>query len=125
MRDIGIFTTEAVPTEGLRELINTFSEAQRVGVKHEQSESVIGGLPDVLYVRNLTPANNAYYGEDEKRNLELKLGFTIKGFVSIHFTSSDTAHRFANDLAEMACRAWGGVVDFRGAGGDVGSPPKR
>jgi hypothetical protein len=123
MKDIGILTGKAVPTSGLRDVIESFSRDRGLEVKQTDSESVVGRLPDAVYVKNLTPENNAYYDDGERRDLELKIGFEVGGYVSIHFTATDVASRLANELAEYVVQTWGGVIDFSGAGGDVGSAP--
>jgi hypothetical protein len=123
MRDVGVLSRVVVPDEQLREVVSAFAVSKGQPVSHSVTESVIAEERESVYVMNLEPENSAYYSDEERLELELKLGGPVNGCVSIHFASSDIAMQLALALAQEVARRWSGVLDYGGMGGDVGVPP--
>lgn len=122
MRDLGVFTSKTVPTEELVEFVRSYSV--RTGQHYEKrtNESFVGELPDVLYVHDETAPAIGYLSDEDKKAIELKLGSTPKGYVSIHF-KTDAAYVRAEELAHEISRNWAGIIDYDGVGGELGVPP--
>jgi hypothetical protein len=122
MRDIGVFTSKSLRTEELVEFVRSWSARVGQPCDKRTNESVVGDMPDLLYVHDGTAVTNGYFSEEEKNAIESKLGSTPEGYVSIHF-KSDGASALANELAHEISRMWEGIIDYGGWGGGLGVPP--
>jgi hypothetical protein len=124
MRDIGIFLAKPLSTAELVDFLRSHASTRRLSWNKRADESVIGRTPDVLYVFDPTDGGDAIYSDDERRDVESRLGSTVQSYVSIHFTSTDGALDLATELAERLKQKWGGIIDYSGSGGDLEVPPK-
>ena len=124
MRDIGVFTSKAVQTAELVEFVRSYS--WRIGqlCTRRDGETVVGRPPDFLWVFDGTAATNGYFDEGEFHLIESKLGSPPKSYINIHFTSTVGASALANALAQEIRREWDGIIDYAGAGGQLGEPPE-
>jgi len=123
MRDLGVFTSKPISSDELVEFACAY--ARRAGRSFEKRSevSVVGTPPDVLYLADATAVQNGYFAEEEKAVVTARLGADPAGYVSIHFTSSDAAAGLADEMAKEIGRLWEGIVDYSGAGGQLGVPP--
>jgi hypothetical protein len=66
----------------------------------------------------------ACFDEEECESTTKALGFAPHSFISIHFAYTDESSRIANQLAQELKDSWAGVIDYGGAGGGLGVPPR-
>lgn len=85
MRNIGVFTTKPVRTVDLIELVQSHSLRVRQPCARGHEETVVGRLPDLVHVSDRTVAEDGYFGDEELKLLESKLGSGPQGYVDIHF----------------------------------------
>ena len=112
-----------VPLEELVEFMRSHASGVGQPLERRSDESVLGEPPDVLYVLDATAATNGYFSDEEKAAIESKLGATLEGYVSVHFTSTHSAFTLADALAHEIGRMWHGILDYSGTGGWLGIPP--
>jgi hypothetical protein len=124
MRDIGVFTSKAVQTAELIEFVQSYSSRLGQPWAKRPGETVVGHPPDVLYVFDGTAATDGYFSEEEFELIASRLGSPPQSYVNIHFTSTDTAFRLADAMAHEVRREWNGIIDYGGAGGQLGVPPE-
>jgi len=125
VRDIGIFTSKRVPLEELVEFMRSYASGVGQPLERRSHESVLGEPPDVLYVLDATAATDGYFSDEEKAAIESKLGATLEGYVSVHFTSTHNAFTLADALAHEIGRMWHGILDYSGTGGGLAFPPNQ
>jgi len=123
MRDLGVFTSVAISSSELVEFVRAFAMRDGQPFEKRSEESVVGTPPDVLYIFDTTAPNEGYFSDDEKAVIQSKLGCAPEGYVSIHFASGDGAFGLAERMAREVVRAWKGLIDYRGAGGQLSVPP--
>ena len=123
MRDIGVFTSKPVQTAELIEFVESYSSRIGQPCTRREGETVVGRPPDFLWVFDGTAPTDGYFDEEEFQEIESKLGSPPKSYVDIHFTSSDGASALAGAMAQEIKQRWEGIIDYRGAGGQLGVPP--
>lgn len=127
MRNLGLLTKRPVSTTEVEDFVQ--AKGGEIQVFHGPGgtirQLVIGVDQDWVFFAKDTAISNAYFDEDELRAEEAQLGFRPQAYVDLHFTSTEGAFKLAEQLVLEMQSAWDGVVDYSGAGGGLGIPPKR
>jgi hypothetical protein len=123
MQDIGVFTSKVITSKELLEFLRRYASKQDQPLQQTETEIHLGHAPDAVYVSESTSPDAGYFSDEEKKRVESKLRAAVTNYVSIHFTSTESASKLARGLAEELCGQWVGIIDFSGAGGDLDSPP--
>lgn len=123
MRNIGVFTSNPVESIELVQFLAEYSSTMDQPLSRREHETVIGREPDLLYVFDRTSLEDEYFDPNDLEQVQTKLGTTPRSYVNVHFTSTEAAAALAEAVAGEITRKWGGVIDYTGAGGQVGVRP--
>src|SRR5262245_36720414 len=127
MRNLGLVTKSSVSTTEVEDFVLAKGGEFQVfsGSPAPIKRGVICAGPDCVFINTDTAISNAYFDEDELRAEETQLGFRPQAYIDLHFTSGEGAFKLAEQLVQEMQSVWDGVVDYSGAGGGLGTPPKR
>ena len=124
MRNIGVFTVMPVDRDALLEFLREYAAHQEMEWSDSGGQVILTSrLRDRLYVLRDTASENGCAPE-EVEAIERVIGVAPAGYVDVHFTSTDGAFPIADRLAREIQKRWPGVIDYSGAGGDLGTAPK-
>jgi len=85
----------------------------------------LGNHPTFFMYSTQQRQRDGYFSDEEKAAIESKLGATLEGYVSVHFTSTHNAFTLADALAHEIGRMWRGILDYSGTGGGLAFPPNQ
>jgi hypothetical protein len=123
MRNIGVFTARRVETNELVTFLQMFGARDATPWTNRRGEIIMGVEPDLVYILKDTALANGCADERELKDLRGVLGTAPASYIDLHFTSTPLAFPLADRIAREVKQEWQGVIDYSGAGGDLGTPP--
>ena len=125
MRNIGLFLPQRVEPSVLEHLL--VQKGGVVEMYHEIGERrtvAIGADQTWVYINTDTSLADVFYDDESFEKAKAELGFEPRGYIDLHFSLASAAFDLAENFALEMQTLWGGVIDYDGAGGGIGKPPK-
>ena len=123
MRNIGVFTARRVATNELVTFLQTIAARDATRLTTQKGEIIIGAGPDLVYILEDTALTSECADEAVFQDVQGVLGTAPASYIDLHFTSTSRAFPLADRIARELKQEWHGVIDYSGAGGDLGIPP--